>query len=203
MSALFRFCSAIRSGEWLRDVPFRTIWGLVWPQMMMLLCSIIVNLTDIWAAGRISSDVQAAVGLSFQLQVFLMVFGWALGAGGMAAVSQSMGAGHVRRAQNYVGLVLCSCVAVAVLLALLTGAFRSPVLSLLQTPESLMSVTEYMVGIMLMGLPCFYVMQVGGTLFRAARLVIAPLIVAAAISYPAIRDKVLFYRKRREANRNV
>ena len=77
MSALLRICSVIRSGEWLRDVPLGTIWGLVWPQMMMLLCSIIVNLTDIWAAGCISSDVQAAVGLSFQLQVFLMVFGWA------------------------------------------------------------------------------------------------------------------------------
>ena len=32
---------------------------------------------------------------------------------------------------------------------------------------------------------------------------VSALIVAAAISYPAIRDKVLFYRKRREANRNV
>lgn len=147
---------------------------------MMLLCSIIVNLTDIWAAGRISSDVQAAVGLSFQLQVFLMVFGWALGAGGMAAVSQSMGAGHFRRAQNYVGLVLSSCVLVAVLLALVTGAFRGVVLAVLQTPESLLPVTDYMVGIMLMGLPSFYVMQVGGTLFRAAKQVIAPLLVAMA-----------------------
>ncbi|MBR3880981.1 MAG: MATE family efflux transporter, partial [Mailhella sp.] len=66
----------------LRDVPLRTIWGLVWPQMMMLLCSIIINLTDIWTAGRISSDVQASVGISFQLQVFLLVFGMALGSGG-------------------------------------------------------------------------------------------------------------------------
>ena len=127
MSAVFRHVSSLRVREWLRDVPFGTIWGLVWPQMMMLLCSIIVNLTDIWAAGRLSSDVQAAVGLSFQIQVFLMVFGWALGAGGMAAVSQSMGAGHFRRAQNYVGLVLCSCVFVAVLLALVTGLFRDGV----------------------------------------------------------------------------
>ncbi len=180
MYALFRAVSSFRSGEWLRGVPFGTIWGLVWPQMMMLLCSIVVNLTDIWAAGRISSDVQAAVGLSFQIQVLLMVFGWALGAGGMAAVSQSMGAGHVMRARNYVGLVISSCVVVAVLLALLTGAFRGSVLALLQTPDSLMPVTEYMVGVMLVGLPCFYVMQVGGTLFRAARQVIAPLIVAVA-----------------------
>lgn len=180
MSAVFRHVSSLNVREWLRGVPFGTIWGLVWPQMMMLLCSIIVNLTDIWAAGRLSSDVQAAVGLSFQIQVFLMVFGWALGAGGMAAVSQSMGAGHFRRAQNYVGLVLCSCVLVAVLLALMTGLFRDEVLALLQTPESLVPVTDYMMKVMLAGLPSFYVMQVGGTLFRAARQVIAPLIVAVA-----------------------
>ena len=180
MSAVFRHFSSCCIRSWLRDVPFGTIWGLVWPQMMMLLCSIIVNLTDIWAAGRLSSDVQAAVGLSFQLQVFLMVFGWALGAGGMAAVSQSMGAGHFRRAQNYVGLVLCSCVAVAVVLALMTGLFRHGVLAILQTPPSLLAPTDFMVKVMLAGLPFFYVMQVGGTLFRAARQVIAPLIVAVA-----------------------
>ena len=177
---MLRPFSALRVRAWLRRVPFDTIWGLVWPQTMMLLCSIIVNLTDIWAAGRIASDVQAAVGLSFQLQVFLMVFGWALGAGGMAAVSQSMGAGRFRRAQHYVGLVLCSCVVVAVFLALLTGAFRGAGLAVLQTPDPLMPVTDYMVRIMLMGLPAFYVMQVGGTLFRAARQVIAPLLVAVA-----------------------
>ena len=40
---------------WFRQVPFGTIWGLVWPQMMMLLCTIVINLTDIWAAGQLSA----------------------------------------------------------------------------------------------------------------------------------------------------
>lgn len=178
MSVSLRHFLSCPKRRWLCDIPFGTIWGLVWPQMMMLFCSIIVNLTDIWAAGRLSSEVQAAVGISFQLQVFLMVFGWALGAGGMAAVSQSMGAGHTRRAQNYVGLVICCCVAVALFLAILSRMFLPVILKFLQTPESLIPETEYMSEIMLMGLPAFYVMQVGGTLFRAARQVIAPLLVA-------------------------
>lgn len=179
-ASLFHFPSPHRLKTWLRDVPFRTIWGLVWPQMMMLLCSICVNLTDIWAAGRVSSSVQAAVGLSFQIQVLLMVFGWALGAGGMAAVSQSMGAGRFARAQNYVSLVLSGCVILAVFLAILTGCFRHEALFLLQTPPAIMPETDYMLRVMLMGLPFFYIMQVGGTLFRAARQVIAPLLVAIA-----------------------
>lgn len=163
--------------EWVKDVPYRTIWGLVWPQMMTLLCGIVINLTDIWAAGRISADVQASVGVAYQIQMFLLVFGWALGSGGMASVSQSMGAKKPWRAQRYVGLVLCSCIAIAVLLAGGVYAFREPVLGILQTPDRLAAVTEYFLGVTLLGLPFFYLVQVGGVLFRAARQVIAPLII--------------------------
>ena len=36
-------------------VPFGTIWGLVWPQTVMMLCTMVIGLTDIWVAGRILS----------------------------------------------------------------------------------------------------------------------------------------------------
>ncbi len=153
------------------------IWGLVWPQMAMLLCTIVINLTDIWAAGRLSPDIQAAVGISFQLQAFLLVFGFALGSGSLAAVSQSMGGGRIRRAQNYVGFVLVACVGIAIVLASLVFMLRHGILSLLQTPESLIPTTEYIMGVMLLGLPLHYVVQVSGTLFRAARQVVAPLLI--------------------------
>ena len=169
--------SGPRFSAWFRDIPFRTIWGLVWPQMMMLLCTIVINLTDIWAAGQLSADVQAAVGVSFQIQIFLLVFGVSLGAGGMAAVSQSMGAGKLWRAQNYVGLALSSCAVLSVGIAVLIWLLRGPVLALLQTPEELVPATSYMVRIMLFGLPFACASQVTGTLFRAARQVIAPLVI--------------------------
>ncbi len=168
---------AFRLPSWLRDIPFGTIWGLVWPQMMMLLCTIVINLTDIWAAGQLSADVQAAVGVSFQIQVFLLVFGVSLGAGGMAAVSQSMGAKKPWRAQNYVGLALSSCAVLSVGIAALIWMLRGTVLALLQTPEELIPATSYMVRIMLFGLPFACATQVAGTLFRAARQVIAPLLI--------------------------
>ncbi|MBQ4616498.1 MAG: MATE family efflux transporter [Mailhella sp.] len=166
--------------SWLRDVPFGTIWGLVWPQMMMLLCTIVINLTDIWTAGRISADVQAAVGVSFQVQVFLLVFGVSLGAGGMASVSQSMGAGKPWRAQNYVGLALSSCLVLSACIAGLIWLLRGQVLAVLQTPDELLPATNYMLRVMLCGLPFACVTQVAGTLFRAARQVIAPLLIMLA-----------------------
>ena len=169
--------SALHPSSLFQGVPLGTIWGLVWPQMMMLLCGIFISLTDIWTAGRLSADVQAAVGISFQIQVLLLVFGMALGSGGMAAVSQSMGAGKNRRAQRYVGLVLSSGVGIAFLVAAVVWFLRGPILLLLQTPQEVLPEAEYMVSLMLMGLPFVYVVQVGGTLFRAARQVIAPLLV--------------------------
>ena len=162
---------------WLREVPFGTIWGLVWPQMSMLLCTIIINLTDIWAAGRLSADIQAAVGISFQVQAFLLVFGWALGSGSMAAVTQSMGGGRILRAQNYVGFVIAVCVIIALAVAGIMYMLRGSVLTLLQTPEALVSTTDYIMSVMLLGLPTYYIVQISGTLFRAARQVIAPLLV--------------------------
>ena len=34
-----------------------TIWHLTWPQCIMLLCQFVIGITDVWAGGRIGSDV--------------------------------------------------------------------------------------------------------------------------------------------------
>ncbi len=167
--------------SWMKDVPLSLIWGLVWPQMMMFLCTILINLTDTWVAGRVSSGVQASLGLAFQVQMFLMVFAGALGAGGLASVSQSMGAGKMERSRNFAGLVLAGAFCLAVVLSCAVFAWRTPVLRILQTPEEILSVAEYIVRCTLIGVPFAAVMQVGGTLFRAARQVMAPLLVMAAV----------------------
>lgn len=35
-----------------------TIWHLTWPQCIMLLCQFVIGITDVWAGGRIGSEVQ-------------------------------------------------------------------------------------------------------------------------------------------------
>lgn len=158
-------------------VPFGTIWGLVWPQTVMMLCTMVIGLTDIWVAGRIDADVQAAIGLSTQLQAFLMVLGMALGAGAMAAVSQSLGAGRRARGQRYAGLVISVAVCMALGLAVIGYAARGGILTLLQVPGSLRPLTTYFLTLTLLALPAQYVMGVGSTLFRATRNVMMPLVV--------------------------
>ncbi len=163
-------------------VPFGAIWGLVWPQTVMMLCAMGIGLTDIWVAGRINADVQAAIGLSTQLQAFLMVLGMALGAGAMAAVSQSLGAGRRARGQRYAGMVISVAVCMALGLAVLGYVARGGILTLLQVPCSLRPLTAYFLTLTLLALPAQYVMGVGSTLFRAARNVMMPLVVVMVAS---------------------
>ena len=49
-----------------------TIWHLTWPQCIMLLCQFVIGITDVWAGGRIGSEVQASIGLITQCHMMFM-----------------------------------------------------------------------------------------------------------------------------------
>ena len=57
--------------KFLLEIPYQSIWELVWPQTIMMLCTIFISLTDIWAAGQINPDIQASIGISAKLTPFL------------------------------------------------------------------------------------------------------------------------------------
>ena len=89
----------------------RAIWKLTWPQMLMMYLVFFMGFINIWVAGRISADVQAALGMVNQCGLFLMVVAMSMSSGATAAVSQSLGAKRMRRAQRYVGTtVLEMCI---------------------------------------------------------------------------------------------
>ena len=76
----------------------RAIWKLTWPQMLMMYLVFFMGFINIWVAGRISADVQAALGMVNQCGLFLMVVAMSMSSGATAAVSQSLGAKRLRRA---------------------------------------------------------------------------------------------------------
>lgn len=158
-------------------MPLGVIWGLVWPQTVMMLCTMTIGLTDMWVAGRIDSGVQAAIGVSNQLMAFFMVLGAALGSAAMAAVSQSFGACKRKRGRRYAGFVIVLAVGMGLVLAVLGGLSREGILSVLQVPAELRPETLFFLNIVLLGLPAQYVMGLGGTLFRATRNVMMPLLI--------------------------
>ncbi|MDR2076045.1 MAG: MATE family efflux transporter, partial [Desulfovibrio sp.] len=146
---------------------FREIWSLTWPQTLMMLAQFLVGFTDVVVAGAISPRVQAAFGILMQCHFFFLIFGLALVNGGVAAISQALGAGLFRRAERYAGLIAkiagFSCLAV-----IIPGwLFRRELFSLLRTPADIFPLTLDLWNLTLALLPLGYLNMIAAGIFRA------------------------------------
>lgn len=160
----------------------RDIWGLTWPQMLMMFFVFCLGLTDVWTAGRIGGDVQAAFGLVAQCAMFLQVLVMAMSSGAMAAISQSLGARRQRRARRYVGMIVLCSLLLGLLVACIAYAGRNIFFRLLMTPADILPITLDYWGITLFTLPASYIFVATGMLFRATRQVFPPLWISAIMA---------------------
>ncbi len=155
--------------------PYRTIWNLAWPQILMMVFHFFIGLADVWVAGHINREVQASLGIISQSLFFLLVVAMAVANGAVAAISQSIGAGLYKRVRRYVGLCL-------ILAAVGGGAFliiglplKSLLLTALQVPTEMRPVTEYFLTVYLLVLPPYYILIITNAIFRARKQVMYPL----------------------------
>lgn len=159
----------------------KLIWHMTWPQVIMLFCQFVIGITDVWAGGRISPEVQASIGLIAQCQMVFMALAIAAVSGAVAAISQSLGAGNELRAHRYVGLVLLAGTGIGVLIAALAFLWRDPFLRLVQTPDNMMPLAQLFFTAYLWTLPAQYILTIAAAIFRAAKQVLLPLYVTLGV----------------------
>lgn len=159
----------------------RAIWRLTWPQMLMMYLMFFTGLTSVWVAGQIDANVQAALGMVVQCGFLLMVIVMAISSGATAAVSQSLGAGRMLRAQRYIGTTVSGSFWLGIVVALAGYACGEPLLRAMQVPENILPITHEMWNILMLGLPAQHVYQATGVMFRATRQVLPPLWVAVMV----------------------
>ena len=155
--------------------PFREIWVLAWPQMLMMVFHFLIGIIDVWAAGRISGQVQASMGLVNQTLFFFLVVAIAVANGSVAAISQSVGAKLPKRVRRYVGLVLMLGVGMGVVVLGVGFAAKASLMGLLQVPEELRDVTADFLAVFLPLMPMYYLFVITNAVFRARKLVKVPL----------------------------
>ncbi len=162
---------------------FATMWQLTWPQMLVMLFFFCIGLCDVWAAGQVSNDVQAAFGIVSQGAVFLQVLALATGSGATAAISQSLGAKRETRARRYVSMVILLALAMGILVAITAFLGKNLFFSFLQTPENIRPIAIFYWSIILLTMPLTYVFSTTTSIFRSTRQVIPPIFVAATMAF--------------------
>lgn len=163
------------ASQMARAASSREIWRLAWPQMLMMLVHFFIGFVDVLVAGRIGKEVQASLGMITQSLMFMLIIAIAVANGGVAAVSQSLGAGRTPRARRYVGLALLLGLAGGLIILLLGFVLRGPFISLLHVPPPIEPVTHYFLSVYLLVLPGYYFMVVSNAVFRAYKWVHLPL----------------------------
>ena len=93
----------------------------------------------------------------------------------MAAISQSLGAGKKLRAERYIGLCLQVAVVFGLIFPLVGLPAKGLFVRLLQVPQDIAPLTEYVLEVFLYTLPPYYMLIVQNAVFRARHKVMAPL----------------------------
>uniref|UniRef100_I2PY82 Multidrug-efflux transporter n=1 Tax=Desulfovibrio sp. U5L TaxID=596152 RepID=I2PY82_9BACT len=164
-----------RAGLMAAGVGFRDIWGLAWPQILMMFLNFLIGFVDVYVGGRIGRETQATIGVLTQAMFFFQVLSMAVANGAVAAVSQSEGAGRLPRANRYVWLCLLLGVAASAAILFFGLASRDLFLRLLQVPAPMLPTARYFLTVFLWLLPIQSFFVIANALFRAKRLVMVPL----------------------------
>jgi len=141
----------------------------------MMLFHFLIGFVDVWVAGRLGRDVQACMGIITQALFFFLVVAIALANGSVAAISQSFGAGLIKRVQRYIGLGLELGVILGMVFLVVGMLFRDPFLDLLRIPDEISHIAAYLLKVYLYVLPGYYLLIICNAFFRAQKKVMIPL----------------------------
>ncbi|MBI5529460.1 MAG: MATE family efflux transporter [Deltaproteobacteria bacterium] len=133
------------SGDSLRDpLNIRTLaaqsWSIGWPMMVIMLFEFVMSMADVWVAGRIGKEVQAAYGLVLQMYFVAIIVANALTVGSVSVISKLNAAGEDRRCRDAVHTVMLSAAAAGVSFGLAGVVAGPPIVRALAVPAE---VKEY------------------------------------------------------------
>ncbi|WP_319779375.1 MATE family efflux transporter [Maridesulfovibrio sp.] len=159
----------------MTNAPYRTIWNLSWPQILMMIFHLMIGLVDVWVASKLGREIQASMGMISQSLVFFLVIAMATANGAVAAISQSIGAGLLNRARRYVGLCIILGALLGLTILIIGFPFRNGILTILQVPQEMRYVMEYFIEVFLYLVPTYYMLIITNAIFRAQKRVMLPL----------------------------
>jgi putative MATE family efflux protein len=155
---------------------WRNIWQLSWPMLLIMIFDFFVGLTDIYVAGFISPEVQAAVGFVSLLYFFVIIIANAISIGTVALVSRTIGGGDFGRALEVARQSLLFGGVVAVLLSLSGMILYRQIVAAAGFPLEIRGIAETFLRIFAIALGANYLLLISNALFRASGDVKKPLV---------------------------
>ncbi|MEW6001579.1 MAG: MATE family efflux transporter [Nitrospirota bacterium] len=158
------------------------IWQLSWPIFLIMVFNFFVGFADIYVAGFISPDVQAAVGFVGQIYFLIVIIANAISIGTLAMVSRVIGAKNTEQALEIAKQSLIFSLFVALGLTIVGFSFYREIILLAGFPEKIRGISEDFLRIFSLALGPVYVLNISNAIFRASGEVKKPLFTMFLVS---------------------
>ncbi|RPI89237.1 MAG: hypothetical protein EHM32_12915 [Spirochaetales bacterium] len=149
----------------------RRSWDLSWPLILIMLFDFLINLTDVFIAGRLGKEVQASIGFIAQLYFLFIVVANALTVGTVAVVTRLHGAGDREELAGAVSSITLTTIVTGALLGILAGFIGPNVLRWVDMPGDIITYGSPLIVIYAAGLPFhYYLINANGVLRSTGRV---------------------------------
>ena len=123
------------------------------PTIISMVVTGLYNTADTFFVGRISTEDTAAVGLVFAAMAIIQAFGFLCGQGSGTYLSQKLGAGEKKEAEEMAATGLLVSVILGLILAVVGNIYARPIAYLLGADELSIDKTIQYLRIILIGAP--------------------------------------------------
>lgn len=158
------------------------IWKLSWPMLIMMIFGFFVGFTDVYVAGLISPDVQAAVGFITQIYFLVIIVANAISIGTLAVISRAIGAAETDKAVDTARQSLILGLLISVVFTAACLLFYRSIISLAGFPPQIRDIAENFLKIFAFALGPNYLLIISNAVFRASAEVKKPLVTMFVLS---------------------
>lgn len=146
-------------------------WQVAWPMTLIMFFEFLIGLTDVYVAGRVGKDVQAAYGVVVQFYFMFIVIANALTVGTVSIVSRLYTSGDRSGLGSAVYSSLVSAAVAGLIIAVLGITLAPRVIRLLNIPAELKPWTEALVRIYSAGLLFEYIVINSNGVLRSCNMI--------------------------------
>jgi len=161
---------------------WKSIWQLSWPMLIIMILNFIIGFTDIYVAGLINPQIQAAVGYISQLYFLVVIVANAVSVGTLALISRAIGAGDFGRALHISRQSLLFGSLSAVTLAAAGFFMHNQIIVLAGVPPEIREISATFFRIFVLALGPNYLLIISNAVFNASGEVKKPLMTMSVVT---------------------
>lgn len=170
---------------------WRAIWIMSWPLLITTIANSLVGMTDLYVAGHLGPQHQAAVGLSEQIIFMFLLFVMATGTGTTALVSRFWGEDNRKKAYSYTAQSLVMALCMGLLLASASFFGAHLILGPFTESKEVMELCRVYLGIFSFYMIPFSILCICNAAFRAIGDAKTPLLVISTFTVLSITGDIL------------